>query len=577
MSSARSRRAGMLVPVWSLRREGDLGIGDTSAVRDVIDWAAEHGVGILQLLPINETGRDHSPYNAISSVALEPVLLDMTRTPGVRPEDLTAARQSAPETLFTSDLVDYPAAKKLKRGLLEKAFGRFWHESRHEKPDENFEQFRRHEADWLDPYCKFRWLMDIEGGSEAWDLWSMNYNSPAKAEAWITARREARPDEVERHLTYYAWVQWIAFSQWRELRRYGEERGVWLMGDVPIGVSFSSADVFFDGNWFDTRWSGGAPPETVFKDDPFAVRWGQNWGIPLYRWESMKKDDYAWWRRRIDKLTDVFHIFRIDHILGFYRIYAFPWRPVRNDEFLTLSAEEAMARTGGRLPGFKPHPDDTPEHKAANLRAGDTIIRVVQEAAGENEIVGEDLGWVPDYVRPHLRELGIPGFKICHWEVRTGRRGIEHPIPGQDYDECSFATYATHDHPPVAAMWEDFRTGAQSVDQDVREGACWNLRVLSEFAGIPVAKDPSAFPSFNEEIKWQLLRALLECNARYAAFMITDLYGMRERFNVPATVGGANWRIRMPFTTGEMFRRDDLSEAAEKLRILIHDTARSPE
>ncbi|NIP96094.1 MAG: 4-alpha-glucanotransferase, partial [Akkermansiaceae bacterium] len=98
-----------------------------------------------------------------------------------------------------------------------------------------------------------------------------------------------------------------------------------------------------------------------------AVRWGQNWGIPLYRWEAMEQDGFSWWQRRIRKLTDVFQIFRIDHILGFYRLYAFPWRPVRNREFLTLSHEEAAARTGGNLPGFKPRADDTGERRAANL------------------------------------------------------------------------------------------------------------------------------------------------------------------------------------------------------------------
>ena len=574
VSNGRVRRAGMLVPVWSLRRDGTQGIGDTTAVRELVDWAAECGLGFLQLLPINETGVDHSPYNAISSVALEPSLLDLALIPQLNSDDFVRARGEVSPEVFTRNLVDYPAVKKLKRGLLEVAFGRFWSEERESEQGAAFTSFCKEESGWLDLYCKFRWLMTLEGNCETWDLWSMNYNTAQKAEAWIAEKRAARSAEIERCLAFPAWIQWIAYTQWRDLRAYAGSRDVKLMGDVPIGISFSSADVFFEGQWFDLQWSGGAPPETVFKDDAFAVRWGQNWGIPLYRWDVLREDNFSWWRRRIEKLTEVFQIFRIDHILGFYRIFSFPWRPGRNAEFLTLDPEEAKARTGGRLPGFKPHDDDTPEHRAANLAEGDEYLRMVLEAAGDNKVVGEDLGAVPDYVRPHLLAIGIGGFKICHWEVGEDGVGIEHPIPGTDYEECSFATFATHDHPPMALMWEGYRSGMETIDEDAREGARWNLRVLSEFAGIPLAKDADAFPPYDEELQWKLLTALFETNSRYAAFMITDLFGMTERFNVPATVGGANWAVRMPFTVEEMGRRDDLKNEAEKLSILIHDTRR---
>ncbi|NNC88683.1 MAG: 4-alpha-glucanotransferase [Akkermansiaceae bacterium] len=568
------RRAGMLVPVWSLRRDGELGIGDTGALRQLIDWAAEHKLGFLQLLPINETGNDHSPYNAISSVALEPALLQLEDLPELSKEDCRQACQQVSRDVFTGAEVDYPAVKTLKHGLLAKAFEVFWRGERDSARGREFEDFRRAEAGWLEDYCRFRWLMSQEGGSEAWDLWSINYNTPEKARTWIERKHAESPDDVDRELAYFAWVQWVAFTQWRNLRNYAHENDVKLMGDIPIGISYYSADVFFEPQWFDLQWSGGAPPETVFKDDAFAVRWGQNWGIPLYRWDVLERDRFHWWRRRIEKLTDVFQIFRIDHILGFYRIYAFPWRPIRNREFLTLSHDEAAARTHGRLPGFKPRPDDTKEQRAGNLEEGDKYIRVVQEAAGDNEVVGEDLGAVPEYVRPHLLERKIAGFKICHWEVERDKHGVAHAIPGADYPECSFATYATHDHPSIAAMWRDFRHNLQGVDEDARAGARWNLRVLSEFAGIPLAKDENQFPPYDEEVKWKLLAALLDTNSRYAAFMITDLFGMTERFNIPGTVGGQNWRIRMPFTVEEMRRRADLCEESEKLRVLIHDTRR---
>ena len=565
------RRAAMLVPVWCLRREGDLGIGDTTALRELIDWAAEIGLGILQVLPINETGGDHSPYNAISSVALEPALLDVSVVPGVEADQVAAARK---ELARGASLIEYEVVKKAKRGLLEQAFAQFWSEARDGEDWGRFEAFREAEAEWLEDYCQFRWLMDLEGNCESWDLWSMNYNTADLAREWIAKRRAARPDDVDRALAFPAWVQWHCFRQWRDLRKHAESQDVKLMGDLPYGISFASADVFFEPEWFDLKWSGGAPPETVFRDDAFAVRWGQNWGIPLYDWAALAKDRYSWWRRRVAKLSEFFHVFRIDHILGFYRIYAFPWRPIRNREFLTLSADEARARTGGRLPGFRPRPDESEEQRKANRTDGDRYLRMVLKAAGKAEVVGEDLGAVPAYVRPHLAQLGIAGFKICHWEVEAEEGGIEHPIPGDEYPELGFATYATHDHPAMAGMWEDFRQGTDSLDGDIRDGACWNLRVLSEFAGLPLAQDHCSFPPYDEEVKWKLLGALLGCRARYAAFMITDLFGLRDRFNVPATVGGSNWRIRLPFTLEEMRRRDDLREEAEKLRVLIFDSAR---
>lgn len=561
----------MLVPVWTLRRENDLGIGDLAALRELIVWAGKQNLGFLQLLPINETAGDHSPYNAISSVALEPSLLDLTQVPGLSEEDIVSAQQKLPRHIFTNDSVDYLPVKKLKRELLELAFKRFWEHREKNEQTETFQQFREFESSWLDDYCLFRFLMDQEGGKECWDFWSINYNTAEKARSYLSKPGE----ETEERLAFYAWVQWVAFTQWKNLRKFADEHDVKLMGDIPIGVSYYSADVFFEPQWFDLQWFGGAPPETVFKDDAFACKWGQNWGVPLYRWDVLEQNDFSWWRRRIDKLTDVFHIFRIDHILGFYRIYSFPWHPRRNAAFLPLSHEEAAARTGGKLPGFKPFPDDTEEHCDSNLADGDKYLRVILQATGENEIVGEDLGTVPDYVRPHLLKLGIAGFKICHWEAELDEKtDTEHPIPGEDYEECSFATYSTHDHPSIAGLWEEFRTNLDSSEEDERTGAEWNLRILSEIAGLTVPKDPSNYEKYSVKTQWALLQALFACHSRYAAFMITDLYRRADRFNIPGTVGTHNWSARMPFTVADMSRDPKLSQEAKKLKTLIKQTKR---
>lgn len=534
---ARLRRLGILVPVFSLRRDNDLGVGDTRAMREMVDWAAEHRIGFLQLLPINETGADNSPYNAISSIALDPVLLDLESIPEITLEQIERAGEAIELVGDAENLVDYEASNKAKWSLLTRAFEDFW-ESSAAAPA--FEIFRNEESDWLVSYAKFRYLMEL-AGSEAWETWPKEYNTAAKAEKFLAS---VPADELEKQLSFYSWIQWHAFTQWRDLREYAGERNVKLMGDIPIGISYYSADVFFESQWFDLSLSGGSPPETVFKDDAFACQWGQNWGIPLYNWEVLGKDDYSWWRRRIEKLTDVFHVFRIDHILGFYRIYSFPWRPERNKEFIGLTEQEARKITGGPLPKFFPRPDDTQKNKAANLADGDKYLKVVLEAAGDGEVVGEDLGCVPDYVRPHLHKIGIAGFKICHWEVHDGRA-----VQGKYYPECAFATYATHDHESIPAMWNTLKSMLGGLDH---EGALRGLSLLSDFAGLPHAHRPDSYPAYGPVVKWALFDKLLKSNADYAALMITDLIDSTSRINIPGTVGGENWRYRLPWKLSEM-------------------------
>jgi 4-alpha-glucanotransferase len=555
-----SRLAGLLLPAFTPRREGDLGIGDTRALKLWIDRAATHGIGFLQLLPLNETGADDSPYNAISSVALEPLYLTLEprEIPGLHESDLAAARVELGDVL-NSDRVHYAVVRAAKRGLLEAAWKRFFAGP----GDVAFFRFRREEKAWLDDYCAYRWLMDQAGGTEAWDYWPEDMRTAEGAWARLDAARLADPAGVSERLEFYAWIQWLCFRQWREVRQHADARGVKLMGDIPIGVSRYSADVFFNRADFDLDWCGGAPPETMFKHDKFIQQWGQNWGIPLYRWDRMQEAGFPWWRQRISKLTDIFHIFRIDHVLGFYRIYSFPWLPQRNPEFLDLSEEQAVEITGGPLPRWNPRPDDTPAHQAANRTDGDLRLKMVLEAAGGAAVVGEDLGCVPGYVRPHLASLDIAGFRVPHWDADEDG----HVIPPEALPECSFATYATHDHDSLPAMWEGFRKIAadDDADEEDRAAARANLRLMAEFAGIEPDQD------YGPEVKQALFSALFASASRYAAIMITDLCDLGDRINSPGTVGPNNWSFRLA--------GDHLPAAEDALAILhplLRQTGRAP-
>jgi 4-alpha-glucanotransferase len=588
-----TRIAGVLLPVFAIRMEDDLGIGDVRGVRMMVDWLAGLGMRFLQMLPINETGQDNSPYNAISSVALEPALLEVSPEglPDLSVTEYDRVLSGVDVDSLRSGGVKYTQVKGLKLNLLWRAFEHFWaaHYGRDTDRDRGFHDFCASEQEWLGDYCLFRLLMDMEGGSENWDAWHEEYNDVEKARPFIDALLEVKLENTERQLAFYAYVQWVAFSQWRELRAYAEEKGVTLMGDIPFGVSYCSADVFCQPQLFDLEWSGGAPPEKAFKTDAFTEQWGQNWGIPLYRWDVAEETGYAWWRRRVGKVCEIFSLFRIDHALGFYRIYSFPWRPGRNDEFLPLSEDEARERTGGHLPGFKEFPDDSDEHAAANRDAGERYLRMIQEAAGSAEIIAEDLGVVPEYVPPSLADLGIAGMKVPQWEVsrpslaELGISGLEvspwetassgQATSGLEYPYLSLTTYATHDHDPLKTQWNDWRGIARGDGEEgERETAGRNLDRLSSFAGIEWNTEDGAY---NDTIREALLRGLFASASKYAAVMITDLLGLEDRFNNPGSVGDENWTSRMEESVKELVTEVHWTYLGARIRRLLEESNRT--
>jgi 4-alpha-glucanotransferase len=259
----------------------------------------------------------------------------------------------------------------------------------------------------------------------------------------------------------------------------------------------------------------------------------------------------------------VFHIFRIDHVLGFYRIYAFPWRPNRNKEFLPLTQEEMLQRTGGLSPQFYPRDDSTWEHCEMNRREGETYLRVVLEESRETRVVGEDLGTVPDYVRPSLRSLGIAGFKIPQWESYPDGRAI----PGSDYQRLSVATYATHDHKPVRALWE----AAFEETTAETEQARGDLAKIAAFASIA---PPNEATDFDRDFYAPIMEALFRCESWIALVMITDLLARKDRFNVPGTATGSNWSRRMAKTVEELKKSRRIRHRMAIIRQLLERTGR---
>ncbi len=549
------RMTGVLMPLFSMRREGDAGIGDLMALEEWVNWAAAHKVGFLQLLPVNAVGEDDSPspYSAISSVALEPLYLALERVPGMQ-LPLPPYPESTPPGQLPGgrDFVDYARVREYKRYHCRNAFEHFEQEEEFAPLRAEFDAWVAEQGAWLQDFSVFC-VLCTAFGTNAWWKWPVQDPDMARiiVDGGMRSRRAKR---------YRQWLQWLCARQWAQVRALADAKGVYLMGDVPIGISVASADVYFERYLFDMNWSGGAPAEGNFAEDPFTAKWGQNWGIPLYRWDVMEQDGFAWWTRRIRKLAEVFKMYRIDHVLGFYRIYAFPWMPDCNAEFLPLTEDEAAARCEGRRPGFRPRADRTPEDRRANLMQGDYLLRRLLQAVPGQLVIGEDLGCVPDYVRPDLSRLRIAGFKIPHWEIDAQRRICD----GQRYNPCSFATYATHDFPPICNDWNawygNVKTALEAkanpavsrteLREKVRVGKdCARvLYWLGEFAGL--SKEECLVP-WGAGIKDALFRALLASRSAYAALMWTELFDIPVRLNTPGTMGGTNWRARMPFTAAQ--------------------------
>lgn len=560
------KRSGILVPLFALRGATDHGVGDTCAMKQLITWCSSHNIRLIQLLPINETGSDNSPYNAISSVALDPLTISLNSAdvPGLTTSDVDDELRHFGWPFRKLSRVAYEVAKPFKTAVLRRGYQRFLTAQTFDLERQAFQQWKERESGWLSAYVRFRSIMDKFEGDERWTLWPAEYRSLSRFEGYLEQLSPSERAEWESGWDFIAWVQWVAHRQWSSVRLHADRLGISLMGDIPFGVNYFSADVFERPERFDLEWSGGAPPEPAFQDDLFVKRWGQNWGIPLYDEEAQGAEDFVWWRRRVRKNRETFHMFRMDHILGIYRIYGFPWRPEMNSMMANLSLEQVLSLHRGHAPRFHPRSDETEADRQLNRAHGERFLKVLLEEAGPHGLVGEDLGTVPDYVRPSLLSHDVPGFRIPYWELEWDTR----LTPGSDYDECSVATYATHDHDPLRTMWERWmsviargESGLRS-DAEARDRAWWEVRRLGEWAGFEV---PHILPF--EQVHEALVRALLRLPSRIVVFMITDLFGSGQRFNVPGAVADSNWSARIETPIDQWDDVPSLKHLLERIHI----------
>jgi 4-alpha-glucanotransferase len=308
------RGAGVAIPVFSLRSERGYGIGEFADLAPFAEWAAGCGLHLVQLLPVNDTSsdftwRDSYPYKAISTTALHPIYLNIERAFQDCAVPLPEGYAERRTALNRLPQVDYEAVLKEKLAYLHQLFSQLGETALSGRP---FQRYLREQADWLVPYAAFCRLRDLHGSADftRWGEYA-SYPEP-RIRAWFKA---GAPEYLE--VMFHGWVQFHLDRQLSAALAAGHAQGVAFKGDLPIGIDRSSVEAWTEPVLFRMDRQTGAPP------DAFA-KLGQNWGFPTYHWPRMEADGYAWWRRRFRRMSAAFDAMRIDHILGFFRIWEIP-------------------------------------------------------------------------------------------------------------------------------------------------------------------------------------------------------------------------------------------------------------
>ncbi|MES2438392.1 MAG: 4-alpha-glucanotransferase [Verrucomicrobiota bacterium] len=557
------RRAGLLAPVFAMRHRDDFGVGDTRAVREAIDFCVANSFKVLQLLPIHETFGDHSPYNPISSRALSPayVYLDPAEVPGLLVEDLEMAAPAEWRAQLRKGIVRHGSVHPLKIQILQLAWHRFLTEGDGTLMTE-LREFAEREKAWLDHYTMFRLLIREYEGNTEWLDWRPDHRTFQGAADWLM--RHPDREELEDFRQGYVYAQWIAHRQWDAVRVYADERGVFLMGEMSFGVGRGSSDVWGNPELFDLEWNLGTRPLTHFDTSRDAERWGQNWGLPSYRWENHRSSGFAWLKSRVAGERRFFHLCRLDHLRGYFRAYLFPWPGgPRHSEYANLTAEEAALKTGGKLPRFVPGPDDDPVTAAMNELQGRDLISVIREAAGPMELVAELMGEMPDYMSRALVELPLANLSFPQLERFSGQQNPAELV----LRELSLVTYANHDNAPLATTYHHLKV-ATAADPQSREAA--DLAWLLGFAAWSEAPP--------EELDDALLRALqsalFRTRCKLAVLMCSDLLGLPLRFNLPGNYGIETWCDRLEFPFDELAKHGVHGARIATARHLILESGR---
>jgi 4-alpha-glucanotransferase len=306
--------AAVAIPVFSLRSKKNLGVGEFTDLKLLVDWAKITGLKMIQLLPVNDTistfsWKDSYPYSAISAFALHPILLNIETVAGKENKEIVTALTTRQKQLNKLPAVDYEEVIKIKSEAIHKLYASQKNSFRDNLNYINFFELNRY---WLEPYAAFCYLRDRHKTTNfsSWKKHSV-YNESEIQE--LISPLHSYYDEIAIH--YF--TQYHLHLQLQDATQYAHKNGIIIKGDIPIGISRNSADAWVEPALYHMNEQAGAPP------DAFTAK-GQNWGFPTYNWEAMQQNDFSWWRKRFGQMSNYFDAFRIDHILGFFRIWSIP-------------------------------------------------------------------------------------------------------------------------------------------------------------------------------------------------------------------------------------------------------------
>lgn len=502
------RRSGVLVPLFSIASSRSWGIGEFLDLPDFAAWLRTAGQRFVQILPIGELPESQSsPYSALTAMALDPNFISVAALAEFQAlggeAQLPDEDRRALDTLRQADRVKYADVRTLKGRVLRRAYQQFLeHEVGHGTARAAaFRAFAEQEAAWLDDYAIFRALHARHEGTPWWE-W------PAPLAKREQAALQAAAGELRDEIGYRKYLQWVAASQWAQARQAAAP--VEVYGDVPFMISADSPDVWTRQNEFRFDATVGVPP------DAFSAT-GQDWGLPPWRWEEMAKSDFAWMHRRAQRTAQLFDGFRLDHLVGLYRTYM---RPLDK----------------------KQEPFFAPPDEPTQARLGEQLVSLYRDTGAE--VIAEDLGTVPDFVRASLQRLGVPGFKVVRWERKWKARGKPFIDPA-DYEETSVATTGTHDTEPMVAWWE----AAPAAERKAVLRMPSMRRLIKDSASELDA----------------LLRALLESPSRLTIIPLQDVFGWTDRINTPAQITADNWSWMLPWRVDRLHERPEAQARAADL------------
>lgn len=492
-----NRESGVLLHPTSLPSQ--YGIGDLgNEAYNFIDFLHRSKQKLWQILPLGPVGFGESPYQSFSAFAGNTMLISIDKIIGM---GLLKVEDIEPVPDFSTKKVDFAEVKEYKQKMFRKAYSRFGSEDR-----ADFEAFIMENSHWLEEYAFFMALKEHFGGV-AWNSWDSDISK--REEAAIDRYRQLLKDEIR----YQKFLQYLFYTQWFELKGYANQKGIKIVGDIPIFISNDSSDAWSQRELFEIDEKGyptkvaGVPPD-------FFSETGQYWGNPHYRWDVMEKDDFKWWRDRFEMLLKSVDIIRIDHFRGFEAYWEIP-------------GNETTAVNGRwvKAPGRK-------------------LFSIIDGYMGRLPIIVEDLGVITDEVEELKKEFDFPGMKILQFSF--GRGSEERFLP-HNYEENSVVYTGTHDNDTIVGWYEDsLRTQPKAVEN------------LKRYFGIEGDVTPA-------EMCWKLIEAALSSKSVMAIIPMQDLLCLSSeaRMNIPSTIGGNwEWRFEKEQSSEEIEKR--LSELSEK-------------